>query len=59
MRRYKLDPHRPRKGGTDWEALKGKTDEEVEAAAKADRDAQPLDDAALGRLGERGPRVQE
>ncbi len=50
MRRYKLDPHRPRKGHTDWEALKGKTDEEVESAAIADRDAQPLDGAALGRL---------
>ncbi len=50
MRRYKLDPNRPRKGRTDWGALKGKTDEEVEAAAYADRDAQPLDDAALGRL---------
>ena len=50
MRRYKLDPNRPRKGRTDWEALKEKTDEESEAAAIADRDAQPLDDAALGRL---------
>lgn len=36
-------PARP--GRTDWKRLDAMTDEEITAAAKADPDAQPLDDA--------------
>ena len=37
------------KGRTDWERLRNMTDEEVEAAALADPDAQPLTDEQLAR----------
>lgn len=31
------------RGETDWERLRSMTDQEIEAAAKADEDAQPTD----------------
>jgi putative transcriptional regulator len=48
--RYKpgRDP-RP-EGRTDWERLKRMTDEEIEAAALADPDAQPMTDQQLARV---------
>jgi putative transcriptional regulator len=35
---------------TDWSRLEAMTDEEIEAAARADPDAQPLTDAQLRRM---------
>jgi len=37
-------------GKTDWSRLEAMTDEEIEAAARADPDAQPLTDAQLKRM---------
>jgi uncharacterized protein (DUF4415 family) len=37
--------YRPGRGSTDWDRVKAMTDEEVEAAAAADPDAPPLDEA--------------
>ena len=39
----------PDDGGMDWAALAAMTDAEVEAAARADPDAQPMSDDRLGR----------
>lgn len=36
-------------GGMDWDALAAMSDVEVEAAARADPDAQPMTDEQLGR----------
>jgi putative transcriptional regulator len=41
---------RPRRDLTDVESLRARTDEEVEAAARADPDAQPLTDEQLARM---------
>ena len=50
MKRVKLDPKRPLSDPTDWDKLRAKPDSEVDAAARADPDAQPLTAAGLGRL---------
>ena len=48
---------RPSVGTTDWARLDAMTDEEVEAAALADPDAQPLTDEDLARM-KRVPRTK-
>lgn len=50
MPRISRKPSDPVGGRTDWQALRNRSDEEVEAAARADPDAQPLSDEELMRL---------
>lgn len=41
---------------TDWDRVDSLTDEEVEAAAKSDRDNPPLSDADFERMKQRRPK---
>jgi putative transcriptional regulator len=49
-KRVTLDPTKPPRGRTDWRRVDAMTDEEIEQAARADPDAQPLSDAELAKL---------
>jgi putative transcriptional regulator len=50
IKRVTLDPTKPPRGRTDWRRVDAMTDEEIEQAAHADPDAQPLSDAELAKL---------